>query len=89
MEPKREYQERIRGQLGQMDAQIRELMAQADNSDYDEYLTDIRNKQESAKVKLAELEEADGEAWQDLRAQLDQAVSEVQNALFVVTASSG
>lgn len=88
VDKKREYDETIKAQLSEMEAQIEDLMAQATHSDYDEYLTDIRIKQESAKAKLAQLEEAQGEAWQNARAQLDKAVSEVQNALFVATVDS-
>jgi DNA repair exonuclease SbcCD ATPase subunit len=85
----KEYLEEMEKRLDEMEAQIEELMAQATKSDYDDYLTDIRTKQESAKAKLAELEKASGESWQELRAQLDKAVSDVQNALSVATADSG
>jgi hypothetical protein len=81
----KEGYEKIEAQLDEMEAQIEELMAQATQSDYDDSLTDIRTKQERAKAKLAELDEASGEAWRDLKAELDKAVSDVQNALFVVT----
>jgi chromosome segregation ATPase len=85
---KKEYQKEMEARLGEIEGQIEELMAQATRSDYDEYLTDLRTQQESAKAKLAELEEARGEAWQDLKSQLDKAVSDIQNALFVVTSGS-
>ena len=85
---KEEYQKEMEARLGEIEGQIEELMAQATRSDYDEYLTDLRTQQESAKAKLAELEEARGEAWQDLKSQLDKAVSDIQNALFVVTSGS-
>ena len=85
----KEYQKEIETRLGEIEDQIEELMAQATRSDYDEYLTEIRTQQESAKAKLAELEGARGEAWQDLRSQLDKAVSDIQSALFVVTSGSG
>ena len=88
MVTKEEYRERTRARLEEMEAQIEELMAQATRSDYDEYLTDIRAKQESAQARLAALEEASGEGWQELRTQLDKAVSDVQNALFVITSDS-
>jgi|GEM_PF-2565588 len=74
--------------IAEMEAQIESSMAQATHSDYDEYLTDIRAKQEQAKARLAELEEADGGEWQEIRAELDKAVSEVQNAILVATADS-
>jgi hypothetical protein len=83
------YKRDIRSRLGELEVQIESLMAQATHSDYDEYLTDIRTKQEHAKAKLAELEEADGGGWQDIRSELDKAVSDVQNALLVATADSG
>jgi hypothetical protein len=83
-----EYQREKKLQLDELETRIEELMAHATRSDYDEHLTEIRIKQESAKAKLAQLEEATGEAWQNLRAQLEKAVSEVQSALFVATVDS-
>jgi hypothetical protein len=85
---KQEYQEKMKTRIAEIEAQIESSMAQATHSDYDEYLTDIRTKQEQAKAKLAELEEADGGEWQEIRAKLDKAVSEVQNAILVATADS-
>ena len=88
MATKQEYQEKMKTRLGEMEAQIEALMAQATHSDYDEYLTDIRTKQEQAKARLAELEQADGGEWQEIRNELDKAVSEVQNAILVATADA-
>ena len=88
MATKQEYQEKMRTRIAEIEAQIEALMAQATHSDYDEYLTDIRTKQEQAKARLSELEEADGGEWQEIRAELDKAVSEVQNAILVATADS-
>jgi hypothetical protein len=85
---KQEYQEKMKARLGEMEAQIEALMAQATHSDYDEYLTDIRAKQEQAKAKLAELDEADGGDWQEIKTEVDKAVSNVQNAIVVATADS-
>jgi hypothetical protein len=85
---KEEYKKEIEAQLDEMEAQIEELMAQATQSDYDDYLTDIRAKQELAKAKLAELKRTSDEGWRELRAELDKAVSDVQNALFVVMSDS-
>jgi hypothetical protein len=85
---KEEYQKSVAAQLDEMKAQTKELMAQATRSDYDEHLTDIRTKLESAKAELAELKEASDESWQDLRARLDKALGDVQNDLSVVTADS-
>ena len=89
MTARNEYQREKKLQLDELEAQIEELMAQATRSDYDEYLTDIRTKQERAKVRLAELEQADGDAWQDIKTELYEAVRDVQNALFVATAEPG
>jgi hypothetical protein len=86
---RKEYLEEIEARLGETEAQIEELMAQATRSDYDDYLTDIRAKQERAKAKLVELQGVNGESWLALRVQMDKAVSEVQNALFVATVDSG
>jgi chromosome segregation ATPase len=85
---KKKYQKETEARLGKIEDQIEELMAQATRSDYDEYLTDMRTQQETAKAKLAELEEARGEAWQVLKSQLDKAVGDIRNALFVVTSGS-
>jgi hypothetical protein len=81
---KEEYHEQMVKRLGEMEVQIEELMAEATRSDYNEFLTDIRVKQETAKAKLAELQESSGEAWQDLRTEVDKAVNGVETALFVV-----
>ena len=89
VEAKKAYVEKTRTRLGEMETQIEELMTQATRSEYDEYFSEIRTKQESAKARLEELEGASEEAWQDLRVPLDKAVNDVQNALFVVTAHSG
>lgn len=88
METKQEVQERMREQLDETEAQIRALMAQATQSDYDDYLTDLRLNQEQAKARLEELQEAEGEQWHRLKAELDQAVGEVQNALRVAAPDS-
>lgn len=89
MTTKEEYHKEMTAKLGETEVQIEMLMAQAIEADYEEYLTDIRVKQESAKAKLAELEETSGEEWQDLRANLDKTVLDVKNILSVVTADSG
>ena len=83
-----EYRKEITARLRETEIQIGELMAHATSSDYDEYLTDIRIKQEGAKAILAELDKARGKVWRNLQGQLDGAVSEVQNALVVATADS-
>ena len=88
MTARNEYQREKELQLDELEAQIEEMMVQAPRSDYDEYLTEIRIKQENATAKLAELEEANDEAWQTLRVEMDKAVREVRNALFVLTADS-
>jgi hypothetical protein len=85
---KKEYIKETRAQLDAFEVQIEGLMAQATHSDYDEYLTDIRVQQESAKATLADVEEVRGEAWQDLKSQLDKAIIDIQNALFVITSDS-
>jgi hypothetical protein len=85
---KKEVQEEMRAKLGKTEAQIEVLMAQATQSDYDEFLTDLRINQERAKAQLARLEEADDEAWQELKAELDRTVGAVQSALQVAAPES-
>jgi hypothetical protein len=85
---KKEVQEEMRAKLGKTEAQIEVLMAQATQSDYDEFLADLRINQERAKAQLARLEEADGEAWQELKAELDRTVGAVQSALQVAAPES-
>lgn len=88
MATKTEYLEEIETRLGEMEAQLEGLMAQATHSDYAEYLTDIRTKQEIAKAKLAGLKQASDEDWHGIKTEIEKAVSDVQNALFVATADS-
>jgi hypothetical protein len=85
---KKEVQEEMRAKLGKTEAQIEVLMAQATQSHYDEFLADLRINQERAKAQLARLEEADGEAWQELKAELDRTVGAVQSALQVAAPES-
>ena len=85
MAAKQEFQNKMQARLDDLEAQIEELMAQATRSDYDEYLTNIRSKQENAKAKLAELEAAGDEAWVDHKSSVNRAVRDVENALFVMT----
>jgi hypothetical protein len=85
---KQEYQNEMEARLKDLETQIDELMTEATQSDYDEYLADIRSKQEDARAKLAELEEADGESWLALRTEVHQAFSDVEDALFVMRSDS-
>ena len=88
MDTRQEYQETMDAQLCEMEGQIEELMAEASHSDYDEYLTDIRNKQEQAKARFADLAQADGDAWEESRIELEKAIGDIQSALFVITSES-
>ena len=85
---KQEYLWDAEARLEASEAQIEKLMAQETRSDYREYLTNIRLKQESAQAKLAQLAEAEGETWQDLRSDVDQAIGKVEDILFVAKAGS-
>lgn len=85
MDPKQQVLETSRDQLGRLEAEIQALMAEATSADYDDYLTDIRAKQEQARAALAELEEAGEGDWQQLEPCLNKVLADVKNALFVLT----
>ena len=86
---KEEYLREFKARIGQTETEIEELMAQATRLDYDEYLTGIRANQEIAKAKLVELKKASDDNLGQIKAELERAVSEVENGLLVATADSG
>ena len=79
-EAKEESNYDTRAQFDALEVQIEGLMAQAMHSDYDRDLTDTRTRQERAKARLAESEQAEGDNWRDIRIKLDRTVHDVQNA---------
>ena len=81
MSMKESYQQKLQAQLDEWNADIDKLKARAEKAEssarieYYEQIEDLRLKQNAAKDKLAELHDAGDDAWEDLKAGIENAWS--------------
>jgi hypothetical protein len=86
MKTKQEYQEQMEVQLTNLQTKIDELrvkaaLAKADARDaYYEQIEALNPKYETARIKLQELKLSSGNAWEDIKAGMESAWDELQNA---------
>lgn len=79
MSLKDEYVEKLKAQLDDWSADIDTLEARLRKADaefrikYDDQLTVLKSKRDEAKVKLTEIQESAGDAWQELKKGSDEA----------------
>jgi uncharacterized coiled-coil protein SlyX len=84
---KEAYEQQIKAQLREWNAQIDLLRARAEKAeadarvDYQQRIQELELKQAAAQERLEKLQGASAEAWNDLRAGMDRAVNELQAAL--------
>ena len=84
---KKAYQEKVETQLKEWGAKIDELKAKAEKSKadlkikYEEQIEELRRKQEEVKGKLSEIKGSGGEAWEDLKAGVERALGDLNNAI--------
>lgn len=87
METKKAYQEKREAQLRELEADIQKLKAKADQTkaeakiEYQRLLKTLETKQANAEAKLRDLESTSGEAWKDFRTGVDNAVTDLKNAV--------
>lgn len=87
MSKKDAYEEKLHAQLDEWGAEIDKLQAKADNAkadaqlEYNKQIEELRSMQETAANKLTELRNAGDDAWEDLKAGLDNAWDSLGNAL--------
>lgn len=87
MSMKESYEQKLQAQLDEWGAQIDKLKAKADGAEADiqlEYykqIEELRSMQKSASDKLSELKDAGEDAWEDLKAGIDNAWYSLGNAV--------
>lgn len=86
MSVKEAYENKLRGKLAEWRADIDKLKAKAQQAEADTQLAyykeieELRTQQEAVRDKLDDLRDASDDAWEDLKAGLDNAVGNVTNA---------
>lgn len=87
MSMKDAYEQKIEAQLAEWDAEIKKLRAKAEQAEadakiqYQKQVEDIRSMQRSAQAKLEELKEAGDNAWEDLKAGMENARDSLAKAI--------
>ena len=91
MSLKQAYEQKLRAQLDAWKTDIDQLKAKADKAEADvqlEYykkIEELRMKQESAREKLQELENAGEDAWEDLKAGIESAWDDLRDSIKSAT----
>ena len=91
MDTKQGYQEKMEAQLQQLQTKIDELrvkasLAKEDAKDaYQEQMKTLNHKQQEAQAKLQELKSSSENAWQEVKAGMDNALNDLQNAFNKAT----
>lgn len=86
MDNREAYKQKIRAQLDEWRADVDKLRAkmkqkQADNKlETSGYMEEIKEKQRQARVKLEQLEDAGEDAWDEIKAGLEKATSELKQS---------
>ncbi|UCD56671.1 MAG: hypothetical protein JSV16_12690 [Candidatus Hydrogenedentota bacterium] len=85
LQQKQEYQNKIEAKLDEVDAQIDELKARAEQAKDEtkaklyKQIEELQKKQEAAREKLEELKTASEQAWEKLKSEMDAAVEDLEN----------
>ncbi len=91
MSMKDAYEKKLQSQLDEWAADIDKLKAKADNAEADaqlEYykqIEELRTMQKAANDKLAELKNSSDDAWEDLKAGVDNAQASLAHAIKSAT----
>lgn len=81
------YQQKARAQLKEMKARLQMFEARAENASadmkikYHDNLVDWKARFEDIENRMNELSESSGEAWEDIRTGIDNALGELQSAI--------
>jgi len=87
MSEKEAYQQKIEARIAEWNAEMDKLRAQAKGLaaegriEAESRLQDLTIKKEAAEAKLAELRNAGGDAWQELKSGIDRAVRELDESV--------
>jgi len=87
MTEREKYQNRHKAQLRELEADIDNVKAMArrvridPKAKYDEQIGGLEQKLELARVKVTGLRESSGDAWRDLRAEVEHAMTEIKSGI--------
>lgn len=87
MSLKDDYVNKLKAQLDEWSAEIDVLEARARKADadmrvkFESQLTTVKKKRDEARVKLTEIRESSGDAWQELKKGGDEAWESIKRAL--------
>ena len=79
-----EYQREVEGTLNELDRNIATLQAKADTvaeeskAEFSAMLRDLQEKRAEARAQLEKLKAAGANAWQDMRAEVNETVEDLQ-----------
>lgn len=91
MDTKKLYQEKMDAQIKQLDARIDVLRAEAEKAKADvkislqKQIENLEKKREEAKNRLREVKAAGQVAWEELKAGMDNAIKELEQAVVQAT----
>lgn len=87
MEDKSAYRQKLEAKLDQWAAEIDKLQAKAAEAgadarvEYQRQVDELRDKQKDARAKLDELDDAGGDAWEDLKGGIEKAWEDLGSAV--------
>lgn len=87
MSTKQAYEQKLKAQLDEWDAEIKKLEAQARQASADEklkqqeQLNDARSKHEQTRKKLDELQASSEQSWEDIKVGADRAWTELKDTM--------
>jgi ABC-type Zn uptake system ZnuABC Zn-binding protein ZnuA len=90
-ETKEAYQAKVKAQLDKLNAKIDELKAKAAQAkadaaiEYHGQMEELYTKRETAQMKLQEVQDASGEAWEEMKAGVETAWTELQRSFEKAT----
>jgi Ribonuclease G/E len=86
-EAKQAYQEKVKAEIDKLNAQIDELKAKAAQAkaetsvEYNSQLEELYVKRDTVQAKLAEIQQAGEEAWQELTAGFEKAIHDLSTGV--------
>jgi len=92
MSAKQAYEKKLEARLDEWKAEIEKLKAKAAGAEadaqlqYEKEIDNLQKRQAEARQKLEELRKAGDDAWEDMKAGIENAWSELQDAMGKATA---
>jgi len=92
MSAKEAYEQKLQARLDEWKAEIDKLKAKADGGEadarlrYEKEIDNLQKKQAEAREKLEELRKAGDDAWEDLKAGMENVWSSLEDAIGKATA---